>query len=85
MLAFILSLSPPSYHQKYLLRQQRDVLSALGLSDEALITSHVAARLNGYCGGNGTLEALEAEMASFGLPPNVQDRVRKQVSRGALY
>ena len=53
-----LFLTVPSYHQKYMLRQQRPLLKSLGLSDSELIQSHVAARLNGYVGGNGTLEAF---------------------------
>ncbi len=74
-----------SYHQKYLLRQQRDVLKALNLTDEELITSHAAARLNGYCGGNGSVEELEKELPSFALPSNIQDRVRRLVSRGSFH
>ena len=76
-----LSRLPHSYHQKYLLRQQRDVLSALNLPDKDLVTSHVAARLNGYCGGYGSLEALEEEMPKFNLPENIQKRVRGIMSR----
>lgn len=74
-----------SYHQKYLLRQQKDVLQALGLSDAELVTSHAAARLNGYCGGNGTLADLDKEMPRFGLPPDTQDRVKRLVSRGTFH
>ena len=74
-----------SYHQKYLLRQQRDVLNALNLSEKELVSSHVAARLNGYCGGYGTLEALDGEMTKFDLPENVQKRVRGIVSRKTSY
>ena len=74
-----------SYHQKYLLRQQRDVLRGLNLTDEELINSHTAARLNGYCGGHGTLQNLEKELPSFNLPPDVQERVRQLVSRGSFH
>ena len=76
------SLLPPlSYHQKYLLRQQRDVLTALNLTEEEIVTSHIATRLNGYCGGHGSLEALDTEMPKFNLPENIQKRVRGIVSR----
>ena len=81
MLTRVASLPPASYHQKYLLRQQRDVLTALNLTDEELITSHVATRLNGYCGGYASLEALDNEMPNFNLPENIQKRVRGIVSR----
>ena len=74
-----------SYHQKYLLRQQRDILSALNMSDEEIITSHVACRINGYCGGYGKLQELEKEFQLFNLPPRVEERLRGIVSRGSLY
>ena len=70
-----------SYHQKYLLRQQRDVLTALNLSDKELVTSHIAARLNGYCGGYGTVDALNEEMPKFNLPENIQKRLLGIMSR----
>eukprot|EP00731_Ephydatia_muelleri_P025933 Em0018g33a len=69
------------YHQKYLLRQQDEIREALNLSDEELIVSHKAARLNGYCGGYGTLANLEKELPSFNLPPKLQDRVRRLLGR----
>ncbi len=74
-----------SYHQKYLLRQQRDILKALKLSDAELITSHIACRLNGFCGGYGTLEQLEAELPGFKLGPETEERLRKIVSRGQFH
>ena len=73
------------YHQKYLLRQQRDILKALNLTDEELVTSHAAARLNGYCGGYGSKVELEKELPSFNLPTNIQDRVRNIVARGSMH
>ena len=75
---------PHSYHQKYLLRQQSDILSGLGITDEELITSHAACRLNGYCGGYGTTETLEKELPNFGLSPEAQDKARKIVARGSF-
>ena len=72
-----------SYHQKYLLRQQRDVLQALNLSDEELIRSHAACRLNGYCGGYGKLDELEKELPQFNLSANAQQRVKILTQRGA--
>ncbi|OWF39648.1 Peptide methionine sulfoxide reductase [Mizuhopecten yessoensis] len=47
------------YHQKYMLRQHKDFLNKLNLSDEDIVTSHVAARLNGYVGGFGSLEQFD--------------------------
>jgi len=79
------SLSIASYHQKYLLRQQRDVLQALNLSDADLITSHAACRLNGFCGGYGTLDQLEVELPNFKLKQQVEERLKKIVSRGQMH
>lgn len=73
------------YHQKYLLRQQRDILRELNLSEAELITSHTACRLNGYCGGYGSLSEFDREAQSFRLSSNTQERVRKIVSRGAMH
>ena len=43
-----------SYHQKYLLRKHDWLVAALGLEDDnKMISSHVAARINGYIGGYG--------------------------------
>jgi peptide-methionine (S)-S-oxide reductase len=72
------------YHQKYLLRQQRDILQALNLTDADLITSHEACKLNGYCGGYGKMENLEKELPTFNLSPKIQERVKNLLSRGAF-
>jgi peptide-methionine (S)-S-oxide reductase len=73
------------YHQKYTLRRFPDVLRALKLgSDTAVIDSPVAARLNGYLDGNGTGEALEREMASWGLEQPAVDAVRSAARRRGL-
>lgn len=42
-----------SYHQKYLLRNQRGLSQSLELDDKQLITSYVACKLNGYVAGYG--------------------------------
>lgn len=84
-LVLCINLSLSSYHQKYLLRQQNDVLSALGLTDKELITSHVAARLNGYVGGHGNVDSLEKELPDFKLPEKAQERIKRIVSRGSAW
>jgi peptide-methionine (S)-S-oxide reductase len=58
------------YHQKYRLRQEPDLMEELqGIyGDEGdLVNSTVAARLNGYIGGNGTSETLQSELDQLGL------------------
>jgi peptide-methionine (S)-S-oxide reductase len=37
--------------------------------------STAAARINGYLGGHGTLEQLEAEIDSYGLSPKGKERL----------
>jgi len=68
-----------NYHQKYMLRQDHQLLSALKLSDEELIKSTAAAKLNGYVRGFGTMADFEADKNTFGLPPNVMDHLQKKV------
>ena len=67
------------------MRQQRDILQALGIPDEKMIKSHVACRINGYCGGNGTAEDLENEPFFTQLPQRVQDRLKILASRKQFY
>jgi len=37
--------------------------------NEDFVASTAAARVNGYLGGYGTVEALQTELSSFGLSP----------------
>jgi len=60
------------YHQKYYLQQVpelrrefRTIYPAVG----DLINSTAAARVNGYVGGYGSLEALKTEIDDLGLSP----------------
>ncbi|KAL3198865.1 hypothetical protein MRX96_044217 [Rhipicephalus microplus] len=56
------------YHQKYLLRRNTALCESLkkaGLKN--FKESHVAARLNGYCCGGGSLANFEAEREKLGL------------------
>jgi len=55
------------YHQKYLLRRHRNIFNSLNLSDNHVITSHVASRLNGYLNGHGSLDNLQNEMKDWNL------------------
>ena len=41
------------YHQKYMLRKHDWLIKVLKLDNESLITSSLAARINGYVGGYG--------------------------------
>ncbi len=56
------------YHQKYYLRHDRTLIAELAdYTPRELIESTVAARLNGYVGGKGTLAQLHDELPQLGL------------------
>ena len=68
------------YHQKYRLRNNRDLFSELRTSfpDETGFTdSTAAARINGYLGGHGTLAQFDAELPDLGLGPRGRRSLRK--------
>lgn len=60
------------YHQKWRLRRQSAVwaeLEARYSSEEELLRSTAAAKLNGYVGGYGTVAQLERDVPLCGLSP----------------
>ena len=68
------------YHQKYRLQGASDLMAELGAiypDMENLIDSTAAARLNGYVGGNGSMEQLEEEIDELGLSEEGQERLRE--------
>lgn len=72
------------YHQKYQLRGTPALMaefSAIYPDNVDLVNSTAAARVNGYLGGNGTVEQLEAELESLGLSPETQEHLRAIASR----
>ena len=69
------------YHQKYMLRQRSTLLKSLGLNDEELKRSRVAARLNGYVGGFGSLKSFEAEVDKLKLCEAQADLVKEIIGR----
>ena len=67
-----------AYHQKYGLRANREFMRefrSMYPSDEALMNSTAAARVNGYLSGFGSSAALRAEIDTFGLAPEAQARL----------
>ena len=71
------------YHQKYYLRSVELLMRELRVrypGEREFVDSTVAARLNGYVGGFGSLEQLEQEMESFGLSEQAEQYLRKRVS-----
>jgi peptide-methionine (S)-S-oxide reductase len=72
------------YHQKYYLRQVPELIeemSAIYPEIVDLVASTAAARINGYLGGHGTLEALQEQIDSFGLSPAGKNKLLEIASR----
>jgi methionine-S-sulfoxide reductase len=66
------------YHQKYSLRRHGDLLrelTAVYPKADDLTDSTVAARLNGFMGGNGTAETLCEEIDDYGLSPQGREKL----------
>ncbi|XP_055608896.1 peptide methionine sulfoxide reductase-like [Uranotaenia lowii] len=57
------------HNQKYRLQGHVDLAKTLNLTTDLLQTSHVAARLNGFLGGAGSLEQFELESQHLNLSP----------------
>lgn len=58
------------YHQKWYLRQRKDLLAEIAghyPATDDLVDSTAAARLNGYAGGNGDQAQLRREIDLLGL------------------
>jgi len=55
------------YHQKYRLRAHKYLLEQLELDNRRLLESPLAARLNGWLNGYGSLEQFEREKSKLGL------------------
>ena len=73
------------YHQKYYLRQDRELMKDFNIIYPAtgdFISSTAAARINGYVGGYGTPETLQEELPSYGLSDTGRDRLLKIADRG---
>lgn len=85
---FVTLLFVISYHQKYRLQEHSWLCEELGLTPELLQTSHVAARLNGYLVGVGTLENFEKDIPKLALTDKIASFVRAQLIEnegGSLY
>lgn len=68
------------YHQKYLLRRHNRIIQSLNLSDQQVITSSVAARLNGYLNGHGQMADLLNEMGSWKLNEKQEEMITNGVA-----
>jgi peptide-methionine (S)-S-oxide reductase len=76
-----------AYHQKYYLRQEPDLVKEFKArvpKDDDFMNSTAAARLNGYLGGYGSLEVLQAELEDYGLSPEGREKLLGLVNRRGL-
>jgi peptide-methionine (S)-S-oxide reductase len=76
-----------AYHQKYHLHREPDFMKEFNVkypNDNDFINSTAAARINGYLDGYGSLEALQAELDSFGLSPAGSKRLLEIAKRQGL-
>ena len=66
------------YHQKYQLRRVKELeqwYTTIYPDDQDWSDSTATARINGYLGGHGTLEQLQAEIEGYGLSPESKERL----------
>jgi len=72
------------YHQKYYLRHDRTLIGELAdYTPRQLVESTVAARLNGYAAGQGTLAQLHDELPRLGLSAAAATHLERQVASRA--
>ena len=70
------------YHQKYRLRSVSlllDEFSTIYPDEADLINSTAVTRVNGYVGGNGSYENLQAEIGKLGLSAEAQEYLLERV------
>ncbi|KAG8183611.1 hypothetical protein JTE90_025162 [Oedothorax gibbosus] len=71
------------YHQKYYLQTHHvKVFKSLGIKQNELRDSPVAAKLNGYVVGENTIESFEEIVGLLGLSPESAEYVRKMIAKG---
>lgn len=70
------------YHQKYILQKHPRLLNMLDMDPSDLVESTVAARLNGYLGGYGSIEAFDEEAEHLGLSLKEQEYIRRVMKTG---
>jgi peptide-methionine (S)-S-oxide reductase len=67
------------YHQKYRLRQNAELMKAFGEiygNDSDFVDSTLAAKVNGYLAGYGTLEHVDAELNELDISPEKANKFR---------
>ena len=70
------------YHQKYHLRHDQLLMRELAsYTPRQLVDSTVAARLNGYVAGRGSLARLHEDLPALGLSPAATAHLERVVAR----
>eukprot|EP00112_Aurelia_sp_Birch-Aquarium-sp1_P025288 Seg833.2 transcript_id=Seg833.2/GoldUCD/mRNA.D3Y31 product="Peptide methionine sulfoxide reductase" protein_id=Seg833.2/GoldUCD/D3Y31 len=69
------------YHQKYILRQHRQIFQTLHLNDEQVKSSPIASKLTGFLGGYGGMEKLEKVIDSWDLNDFQKEMIRSYVKK----
>jgi peptide-methionine (S)-S-oxide reductase len=75
------------YHQKYLLRHDRELMkdfNAIYPAIEDFVASTAAARINGYLGGYGSLETLQKDINSYGLSETGKNKLLEIANKGLI-
>lgn len=67
------------YHQKYALRRHSKLLSGLKFSNKQVIDEPIAARLNGYLNGYGSVQEFEKESPRMNLKEELIDYLRSAI------
>jgi peptide-methionine (S)-S-oxide reductase len=73
-----------AYHQKYSLRGQKEIMNefrAIYPSDEGLMNSTAAARVNGYLNGFASSEDVQEAVNNLGLSPDAHDRLLAAIKK----
>jgi peptide-methionine (S)-S-oxide reductase len=73
-----------AYHQKYSLRGHTEIMKefrAIYRSDEGLMNSTAAARVNGYLAGLGGFEEVRDAVANLGLSVDTRERLLAAVKK----
>ncbi len=67
-----------------MLRRHHSLVKSLNLSSKQIVSSHVAARLNGYVAGMGMLKNFEAELDNLDLNEEQEQYVRERIRGGGM-
>ncbi|KAJ1353813.1 hypothetical protein KIN20_010568 [Parelaphostrongylus tenuis] len=71
-----------NYHQKYWLRNQKDIFNELKLNDSEVANSVLAAKMNAYCAGYSDFSELEELKKEHGLSDDLVNRIKTFAASG---